>query len=101
MTDQTNQPAGQDLPPPARFVVGLLQISCGIVLGAIGAVFRVFPVTSILGAPMVKGAAQLSFHGGANITRGIGGIFERKPSSKSEGRRESVAAQNETLPPVE
>ncbi len=70
------------MPPPIRFVYGIFQCCFGIVLCIPAAVMKVFPVTSILGSPLMTAAMKLSFHGGSNIVHGIGGTFGMMSGSK-------------------
>ena len=81
---QTIEPISGDetMPAPIRIVWGVFQFLLGLALALPGAVFRVFPITSLLGSPLMKLGHQLSFQGGANIGKGIVGLF-RMDNSKN------------------
>ena len=75
MSDSTVQSHDQSMPPPARFVLGVVQLCFGLALCLPIGIMRVFPLTAPLGVVMLKPVSQMSFHGGSNIARGIGGTF--------------------------
>lgn len=67
--------SSSSMAPPVRFIYGIFQWVLGIAICIPASVMKVFPVTSIFGGPLLGMAMKLSFHGGSNIVRGIGGTF--------------------------
>ena len=105
MSDSFSARGNQELPPPLRFIGGFFQVGVGVVLSVFGSVFKVFPLTSALGSPILKLAYKLSFDGGANIVGGLKGTFgmagrAMKSDPKQETPELEPASTERLFPPA-
>ncbi len=95
MTETTQQTGSTTLPAPILFLAGLSQWILGFLLAAIGGVLRAFPITSIIGSPLVKAAYTLCYNGGADTVQGLMGTFKLIGRGISFGARSGAKAISE------
>lgn len=67
--------SNQTMSPAAKIFVGLLQCIAGFCLALPAGALRVFPITSPLGAVLLKPAISLCYIGGGNFGSGVVGCF--------------------------